>query len=96
MDSSNAAEAIFAPFLCMQGGMFCLIPFFWIFGMLVAVCGTALWVWMLIDAAKRDEKQFPGEGSDQRLIWILIIVLTNWVGALIYYFLIYKKMGKAE
>ena len=38
-----------------------------------------LWIWTLIDCIKNE----PAEGND-KIIWILLIVLTNWVGALIY------------
>jgi hypothetical protein len=39
------------------------------------------WIWMIIDCAIRE----PAEGNE-RLIWVLIIVFANWIGALIYYF----------
>jgi len=38
-----------------------------------------LWIWALIDCATNE----PAEGND-KLIWILIIVFTHWVGAIIY------------
>jgi hypothetical protein len=37
------------------------------------------WIWMLVDCIQNE----PSEGND-RLIWVLVIVLTNWIGALIY------------
>jgi len=43
------------------------------------VCGTVLWIWMIIDCATKE----PSAGNE-KLIWILIIVLTHWIGALIY------------
>lgn len=51
--------------------------------MLMFLFGAAVlfWVWMIIDCATRE----PAEGNE-RLIWILIIVLAHWIGALIYYF----------
>jgi hypothetical protein len=42
---------------------------------------AAFWIWMIIDCATRE----PAEGNE-RLIWILIIVLAHWIGALIYFF----------
>ena len=48
---------------------------------LIAVGGTILWIWMIIDCATQE----PSEGSD-KLVWLLIILLTHVVGALIYYF----------
>ncbi len=41
---------------------------------------AAFWIWMLIDCAQNE----PSEGND-KLVWVLIILLLNWVGALIYY-----------
>ncbi len=49
------------------------------FGVVVGVC--AFWVWMIIECATKE----PSEGND-KLIWILVILLLNWLGALIYYF----------
>ena len=40
---------------------------------------TALWIWMLIECATNE----PSEGNE-KIIWILVIVLTHWIGALIY------------
>lgn len=39
----------------------------------------AFWIWMLIDCIVRKDWQ----GSEQ-VAWILVIVLVNWLGALIY------------
>ena len=45
----------------------------------IGIGGTVLWIWMLVDCATKE----PSEGND-KLTWILIIVLTHWIGALIY------------
>jgi len=42
---------------------------------------TAFWIWMTVDAAMNE----PSGGND-KIIWIIIIVLVGWLGALIYYF----------
>lgn len=47
--------------------------------LLIGVGGTILWIWMIVDCATNE----PSEGND-KLIWILVIVLTHWIGALIY------------
>jgi len=54
--------------------------------MTINVLGIALWIWMLVDVAKRDFKE-----DNDKIIWILIVVLAGWIGALIYYFLIKRK-----
>lgn len=40
------------------------------------------WVWALVDAITNE----PSEGND-KLIWVLVIIFTGFIGALIYFFL---------
>jgi hypothetical protein len=47
--------------------------------LIIGVGGTILWIWMIIDCATKERSQ----GND-KLVWILVIVLTHWIGALIY------------
>ena len=47
--------------------------------LVIGIGGTIFWIWMIVDCANKE----PSEGND-KLIWILIIVLTHWIGALIY------------
>ncbi|MEY4386092.1 MAG: hypothetical protein RLY20_1375 [Verrucomicrobiota bacterium] len=56
------------------------ILFILVFGVL-ALIGLAFWIWMLVDCATKES----GQGND-KIIWILVIVLTGWIGALIYFF----------
>ena len=53
-----------------------LIPLFF---MAIGLAVTALWIWMIVDCATNE----PPEGND-KLIWILVIILAGWIGALIY------------
>ena len=46
--------------------------------LILIVLGTVFWIWMLIDAARRD--------LDDKVVWILIILFLNILGALIYFF----------
>lgn len=43
------------------------------------------WIYMIVDCAKR---RFSNETD--KVIWILILVLLGWLGAIIYYFVIKK------
>jgi hypothetical protein len=56
----------------MLGGLFFLV---------FAIGGTIFWVIMIIECATKESSQ-----GNTKVIWILIIVLTHWIGALIYYF----------
>jgi len=42
---------------------------------------SVFWVLMIIECATKE----PTSGND-KLIWILIVIFTHWVGALIYYY----------
>jgi hypothetical protein len=53
---------------------------FALMGVVIGIGGTVLWVWMLIDCATKE----PDTGND-KIIWILIIIFTHWLGALIYF-----------
>ena len=59
---------------------FALLPllFMLVFGVFF-LAALAFWVWMLIDCASNE----PSEGND-KIIWILVIVFTGGIGALIY------------
>ena len=59
--------------------MILLIPIFLLF-LVFGVAGTIFWIWMIVDCATRE----PSEGND-KIIWILIIIFTHWIGALIYF-----------
>jgi hypothetical protein len=52
-----------------------IILFLGVFG----VGGTLLWIWMLIDCATKESSQ-----DNEKVVWILFIVFTHWIGALIY------------
>ena len=57
---------------------------FGVFGCVMALIWLALvvfWIWMIVDAATRT---FPGE--NEKIIWILVVVLLGPLGAAIYFF----------
>lgn len=98
MDADPSFLAL--PFLALSNGVFCGFWCIWgliyIIMFLAVIVGGIFWVFMLIDVIKRQDSEFPTSGSDQKTMWLLIVVLTNWLGALIYYFMVYKKMGAAK
>ena len=50
------------------------------FGALIGLGLFAFWIWMLVDCAQNE----PSKGND-KVAWILIIVLTGFVGAALYF-----------
>ena len=65
----------------MIGPMEILFLLFSLAGVLVGLVGTVFWIWMIIDCATKERS----EGND-KVIWILVILLTHLIGALIYFF----------
>jgi hypothetical protein len=55
------------------------IAMFALGALLVSLMLVMLWIFALVDAIKN-----PALDNNERLIWVLVIVLTNWIGALIY------------
>jgi hypothetical protein len=47
----------------------------------IALAGLAFWIWMIVDCATNE----PSVGND-KLVWIIVIVFAQFIGALIYYF----------
>lgn len=70
----------------LLGGFSIFFFLIWAFIMIVGIGGTIFWIWVIIDVAKRDFKK-----SDDKTLWILIVVLTGFIGAIIYYFLIVRQ-----
>lgn len=53
------------------------------FGALTAIVGIIVlifWIFMIVDCARRTFKN-----KAEKIIWIVVIVLAGWLGALIYY-----------
>lgn len=49
---------------------------------LLALVAFAFWGWMLADCLKKTHPQ-----SNDKLIWVLVIILTNLIGAFLYFFI---------
>jgi hypothetical protein len=58
----------------------------WIFAifMVIFVLIFGFWIWMLVDCIKREK-------FNDKTLWILIILLANWIGAFVYYFVVKRK-----
>ena len=48
--------------------------------MALTLLAFAFWIWMLVDCIRN-----RGVTADEKLVWVLVIALTHFVGALIYY-----------
>ncbi len=60
------------------------------FFVILPTLAEMFWIWMLVDCATRKSS----EGND-KVVWIIIIIFTNFIGALIYLF-VKRPKRKAE
>ena len=49
---------------------------------LIALSAFLFWIWMIVDCAMNE----PSEGND-KIVWILILVFTQLLGSLLYFFI---------
>ncbi|BDS08321.1 hypothetical protein NT6N_33610 [Oceaniferula spumae] len=61
-----------------NGGLV-VAPILLILVLLFGLAVLAFWIWTLVDCVKNE----PSEGND-KVVWILVIVLAGWIGSLIY------------
>jgi prolipoprotein diacylglyceryltransferase len=70
----------------MVFGTLCFLPVALLF-----LAGLAFWIWMIVDCATKESNT----GND-KLVWIIIVVFTQIIGALIYYFVRRRPRQFAE
>ena len=66
-----------------------LIVFFWLIIIGLLVWAFVFWIMMIVDCATRNFKK-----EIDKIVWILIIIFTHIIGALIYYFIVKRKNKK--
>jgi len=70
-------------FALLFGGLEIL---FLLFLLPLSLLAFAFWVWMLVDVA-----QNRGLEQNDRVVWILVVALLHFLGALIYFFVARPK-----
>ncbi len=61
---------------------FLFILVLWISGIAISVLSTAFWIWMIVDCLCNE----PSHGNE-KLVWLLLIVLLPFIGSLLYFFI---------
>ena len=70
------------------GGLLAGFGILWILMFIVGLAALAVWIWALVDAI-----QNPALDSTMRIVWILVIVFTQIIGAIIY-LAVGRSMGR--
>jgi hypothetical protein len=64
-----------------------------VFGFVIGIFGAGFWIWMLVECATKE-----ADTGNTKVVWAIIIVFTNMIGATIYYFVRrpqrWKELGR--
>lgn len=63
-----------------------LIILFYIVCIALCIFLVIFWIWMIVDIAKRNFKE-----PNDKLMWMLVVLIANIIGAVIYYFIVKRK-----
>jgi hypothetical protein len=74
LETNHASDLVSIVFVCFA----MVLP---LCGIVFGLCAFGFWIWMLVDVLKNERLQ----GND-KVVWVLVVVLLNWLGAAIYYF----------
>ena len=69
----------------MIGGFIIFFFIIWFAIIILCILGFIFWIFMIVDVAKRNFKS-----ENDKIVWILVVILAGIIGALIYYFVIKK------
>ena len=61
------------------GGFIALVV--WLVLAAISLAGLLFWVWMLIDAIRNKSLS-----DTEKIVWVLVIIFVNLLGAVIYFF----------
>ena len=55
-------------------------PIHWLILVIIPLL-FAFWLWMVIDCVQNPKLQ-----GTEKIVWVMVIIFLNWLGALVYYF----------
>ena len=69
--------------------IFSSFAFIFVFFIVVIILLYVFWIFMIVDAAKRKFKN-----ENDKILWILVVVLAQIIGAIVYYFVVKRQDRK--
>jgi len=55
----------------------------------LGIAVLVFWIFMIIDCAQRNFRR-----KNEKIFWIIVLILVQWVGAVIYYFVVKEYYQK--
>jgi 4-hydroxybenzoate polyprenyltransferase len=54
----------------------------------------SFWITMLLDCLQKSETDFPAKGKNEKLIWSMVLIFLNILGAFLYFVLVFTKYSE--
>jgi len=90
--ATGAAVGIIGLFYVIYFGILALFGAFYCGWIILILAIMVVWLWLLIDCLRRDD--FAKEND--KLLWAIVIIFSGVLGALIYYFLVKRKLDRMK
>ncbi len=73
-------------------GLASLCCFAYMVPVLLTVAMAILWIVALVDLLQRADSEFPNHqsGSNDKVVWILVVLFLHGIGALVYYLMVMR------
>ena len=91
--TENAASAALGTGIAGLMGVFVCL---YVLAFAAGIFFFVVWIIALVDCAKRENLEFPSPSENSKVLWILIVILAGGVGAIVYYFVVMKKMPRKK
>lgn len=62
----------------------------------IVIIAALFWIFMLFDCLQRNADDFPRTGEHEKLIWVIVLIFLNFIGAVMYYFLVRMQDNRKE
>lgn len=95
---SGASDALAGGLVALWSSMMCLM---YLIPMALGGVSIAAWIVALVDVVQRAPEDFPNaragrDDPNERMIWLLIVLLVGVIGAVVYYFVVMKPYPRPK
>ena len=92
MEYGAGSDAAAGALVALWTSMMCLM---YLIPMVLGVASIVVWIIALVDVVQRAPEDFPNaragrDDPNERMIWLLIVLLVGVIGAVVYYFVVMK------
>ncbi|MDO8846853.1 MAG: PLDc N-terminal domain-containing protein [Coriobacteriia bacterium] len=98
MEYGAGSDATAGALVALWTSMMCLM---YLIPLVLGVASVVVWVIALVDVVQRAPEDFPNaragrDDPNERMIWLLIVLLVGVIGAVVYYFIVMKPYPRRQ